>query len=102
LPGLVDDYDNPVASAAVNVLDADVSAIVSKVTSSGSRGKWQQLGLTVARRLTAEGDDGRASVQDWHVECEKVGMRQSTRYHVLAKLHAQRAVVVDGDALITA
>ena len=36
-----------------------------------------------------------------HAECEKVGMRQSTRYHVLAKLHAQGAVVVDGDALIT-
>nr|OQB78879.1 MAG: hypothetical protein BWX88_05040 [Planctomycetes bacterium ADurb.Bin126] len=102
LPGLLDDYDNPVASAAVNVLDADVSAIVSKVASSGSRGRWQQLGLDVAKRLLADGDDGQASVKEWHAECEKVGMRQSTRYNVLAKLHEQGAVVVAGDALIPA
>ncbi|MFB3894510.1 MAG: AAA family ATPase [Phycisphaerae bacterium] len=102
LPGLLDDYDNPVASAAVNVLDADVSAIISKVGSSGNRGKWQQLGLEVARRLVADGDDGQASVKDWHDECEKVGMRQSTRYHVLTKLHAQGALAVSGDTLVTA
>ncbi len=102
LPGLLDDYDNPVASAAVNVLDPDVSAIISKVASAGSRGKWQQLGLEVARRLVADGDDGQASVKDWHDECEKVGMRQSTRYHVLAKLHEQGALAVSGDTLVTA
>jgi hypothetical protein len=32
----------------------------------------------------------------------RAGMRQSTRYNVLAKLHGQGAVVVDGDALATA
>lgn len=102
LPGLLDDYDNPVTSAAVNVLDADVSAIVSKLASSTGRGKWQQVGLDIAKRLAAEGEDGQASVKDWHAQCEKVGMRQSTRYHVLAKLHAQGALAVSGDALVTA
>jgi len=104
LPGLADEYGNPVTSAAIEVLDADTGAIVAKAAAAGSgqRGKWQEIGLAVARRLVAEGEDGQASVKDWHAECEKVGMRQSTRYHVLAKLHAQGAVVVDGEALTTA
>ena len=104
LPGLVDEYGNPVTSAAIEVLDADTSAIVSKVMAAkpGQRGKWQEVGLAVARRLLAQGDDGQASVTDWHAECEKAGMRQSTRYHVLAKLHAQGTVVVDGETLVTA
>lgn len=103
LPGLTDDYGNPITSAAVNVLDADTSAILSKVASSAAkRGKWQEIGLTVARRLVLEGDDGEASVEAWHHECEKAGMRQSTRYNVLAKLHERGAVVVAGDVLTTA
>ena len=102
LPGLVDEYGNPVTSAAIEVLDADTSAILSKVMAKpGQRGKWQEIGLAVARRLAAEGDDGRASIKDWHAECEKAGMRQSTRYHVLANLQTQGSIAVDGESLIT-
>jgi hypothetical protein len=102
LPGLVDEYGNPVTSAAIEVLDADTSAIISKAMAKpGQRGKWQEIGMAVARRLAAEGEDGRASVKDWHAECEKAGMRQSTRYHVLANLQAQRSITVDGEALVT-
>jgi hypothetical protein len=103
LPGIVDEYGNPVTSAAVEVLDAETGAIVSKAMAakSGRRGKWQKIGLEVARRLIVTGDDGRASVKAWHAECEAAGMRQSTRYDVLAKLDTQGDVIVDGDSLIT-
>jgi len=103
LPGIVDDYGNPVTSAAIEVLDADTGEIVSKAMAamSGRRGKWQKVGLEIARRLIAIGDDGHASVRDWHAECEAAGMRQSTRYDVLAKLHAHGAIIVDGEMMIT-
>lgn len=104
LPGLLDDYGNPVTSAAIEVLDADTGEIISKARAamSGKRSKWQRVGLEVAKRLIATRDDERASVKDWHHECEAAGMRQSTRYDVLAKLHEHGALVVDGDALIPA
>jgi hypothetical protein len=54
--------------------------------------------LEVAKRLMATGDDGQASVKDWHSECEATGMRQSTRYDVLAKLHERGDLVVDGES----
>jgi len=103
LPGIVDEYGNPVTSAAIEVLDAETGAIVSKAMAakSGRRGKWQKVGLEVARRLIVTGGDGRASVKAWHAECEAAGMRQSTRYDVLAKLDAQGDVTVDGDSMIT-
>ncbi|MEX0654659.1 MAG: helicase RepA family protein [Phycisphaeraceae bacterium] len=100
LPGLVDDYGNPVTSAAIEVIDADTGAIESQVKAARPRGKWQEVGLAVARRLIATSDDGQASVKVWHAECDAMGMRQSTRYDVLSKLHDQGAVIVDGDALI--
>ncbi|MBI1373919.1 MAG: AAA family ATPase [Phycisphaera sp.] len=102
LPDLVDDYGNPVTSAAIEVIDADTGAIVSKARAamSGKRGKWQRVGLEVAKRLIATSDDERVSVKDWHHQCEAAGMRQSTRYDVLAKLHEHGALVVDGDAFI--
>jgi hypothetical protein len=101
LPGLVDDYGNPVTSAAIEVLDADTSAIVSKVMAAkpGQRGKWQQVGIEVARRLISQGDDVQASVKDWHLACDAAGMPRSTRYDVLAKLHAQGIVTVDGERI---
>ncbi len=103
LPGLLDDYGNPVTSAAIEVLDADTSAIVAKANAamSGKRGKWQQVGVEVAQRLMAEGDDGQASVKDWHLACDAAGMPRSTRYDVLAKLHAQGIVTVDGERIET-
>ncbi len=99
LPGLVDDYDNPVASAAVNVLDADVSAIVSKIASAGSRGKWQQLGLTIARRLIAEGDDGQVTVDAWRKACTSVGMVRQNQHRVMEALVERGEIIVTNGAL---
>ena len=96
LPGLVDEHGNPITSAAINVLDADVSAIVSNCK-AGKRGKWQKIGLEVARQLLMMSEDGQVAIKDWHHQCEAAGMRQSTRYDVLAKLHSHGEVVVDGD-----
>lgn len=103
LPGMLDDYGNPVTSAAIEVLDADTSAIVAKASAamSGRRGKWQTVGIEVAQRLLAEGDDGQASVKDWHLACDAAGMPRSTRYDVLAKLHTQGIVAVDGERIET-
>ena len=94
LPGLLDDYDNPVASAAVNVLDADVSAIISKVASAGSRGKWQQVGLDIAKRLAADGDDGQATVDAWRQGCTKVGMVRQNQHRVLEALAERGEIIV--------
>jgi len=41
LPGVVDDYGNPVTSAAVEVVDADTSALESQARAMRPRGKWQ-------------------------------------------------------------
>ncbi len=101
LPDKTDEDGNPVTSAAVEVLDANTSAIVAQVKAAGQRGKWQKMGLKIARRLIEESDDGRAKIEDWHEACESAGMQSSTRYSVLAKLHEQGMLVTDG-AVITA
>lgn len=101
LPDLLDDYGNSVTSAAIEVVDADTGALVSQAKAAMS-GKWQKTGLKIAQRLIAKGDDGQASVSDWHKACEAAGMRQSTRYSVLAKLHEQGLINVDGDVMSTA
>lgn len=98
LPDMVDDYGNPITSAAVEVLDADTGAIVSKAKVMS--GKWQKVGFEVAQRLASESDDGRASAKAWHSACEAAGMQKSTRYDVLAKLQDHGVVVVDADWLI--
>jgi len=101
LPDKTDEDGNPVTSAAVEMLDADTSAIVAqaKVAMSGKRGKWQTMGMEIARRLVAQDDDGQASVKDWHLACDEAGMPRSTRYDVLAKLMAQGMVVVSGERI---
>lgn len=100
VPGLVDDYDKPVTSAAIEVIDADTGAIESAAKAmSSKRGHWQQVGTEIAQRLVADGEDGVATMKDWHEACEAVGMRQSTRYDVLAKLREREVIVVDGDVL---
>jgi len=102
LPGVLDDYGNPVTSAAIEMVDADTGAIVSEARTIRPRGKWQRLGLEVANRLiVAAGDDGQAKVADWHSECEAAGMRQSTRYDVLAKLTDRGEIVLDGETIVT-
>ena len=102
LPGVLDDYGNPVTSAAIEMVDADTGAIESQAKATPRRGKWQRIGLEVAKRLTiTAGDDGQASVKDWHGECDAAGMSRSTRYDVLTKLQDQGAVVVDGEYIET-
>ncbi|MBI1370752.1 MAG: AAA family ATPase [Planctomycetes bacterium] len=103
LPDMTDDYGNAVTSAAINVLDADAGAIESAArTVAIRRSKWQRVGLEIAKRLMATGDDGQASVKDWHSECEATGMRQSTRYDVLAELHDRGDLVVEGETIVPA
>jgi hypothetical protein len=103
LPDLPDDYGNPVTSAAVEVVDVDTGAIESQARVAASRrGKWQKVGLEIARRLIAAGADGQAEVRDWHAECEAAGMRSSTRYDVLAKLHERGDLVVAGERIVPA
>lgn len=96
LPSLLDEFGNPITSAAINVLDADTSAIISQAKAAG-RGKWQKLGLEILQRLASE---GRVSAQAWNAACQTAGMPKSTRYNVLAKFEDQGMVTVEGDWLI--
>ena len=101
LPRVVDDFGNPVTSAAVEVVDADTSALESEANAVQiKRGHWQRLGLEIAQRLIADGDDGAATVKDWHEACDAEGMRQSTRYDVLAKLRERGVVTIDGETIV--
>jgi hypothetical protein len=88
-----------VTSAAINILDADISSIIAKANTatSGKRGKWQQVGMDMAHRLVLNADDGQASIKEWHQECETAGMPRSTCYDVLAKLQTQGVITVDGE-----
>ncbi len=101
LPGLKDEFGLPVTSAAIDVLDADTSALVAKARASGPGrpGKWSKIGLEIARRLVLEGDDEGASLKVWHAACDAVGMRPSSRYDVLARLQARGEIEIEGDRL---
>jgi len=101
VPDMKDEDGNPVTSAAIELLDPETSAIVAQAKSAKPKeyGKWQALGLEVARRLISEGDDGQTNVKLWHAACEAAGMQQSTRYDVLAKLRAKGALELNGEAL---
>ena len=100
LPGLKDEFGLPVTSAAIDVTDADTSALVAKTRAvSGRRGKALTLGLDVARRLVLEADDGRVGLKEWHDACQAAGMQPSTRYSVLGKLRERGEIDIDGEAL---
>ncbi|MBN2583967.1 MAG: AAA family ATPase [Planctomycetes bacterium] len=101
LPGLVDEYGNPVTSAAIEVLDADTGAIVSKVVAAkpGARGKWQEVGLAVARQLVAGSDDGAAAIDTWREKCEAAGMVRQNQHRVLQSLARQGEVIVSGEII---
>jgi hypothetical protein len=100
LPGLKDEFGLPVTSAAIDVTDADTSALVAKTRAvSGRRGKALTLGLDVARRLVLEADDGRVGLKEWHDACQAAGMQPSTRYSVLGKLRERGEIDINGEAL---
>lgn len=100
LPDLLDDYGEPVTSAAIEVLDADVGAIVSQAKSKTRRGRWQKIGLDVIRQLVTSSDDGRANLTDWQEQCKTLGMGKSTRYRVLDRLVSQGEIEVDESRIV--
>jgi len=99
LPGAVDDYGNPVTSAAIEVLDAEIGAIVSKVKSIRPRGKWQDIGFAVARRLIATNDDGRVSIDAWRDGCQAAGMVRQNQHRVLEGLVNRGDIALNDGAL---
>jgi len=99
LPGLFDEYDGPVTSAAISVLSPDISAILSKLALSSSRGKWQQLGLDIARQLVANGDDGPVAIDDWRKVCQDAGMVRQNQHRVLEALTNRGEIIVTNGAI---
>jgi hypothetical protein len=103
VPGIVDDYGNPVTSAAIELLDADTGAIVSKAKTIRPRGKWQDVGFAIARRLIAASDDGRVSIDTWRDECKAVGMIRQNQHRVLDALaNRDEIIVTDGQLSLSA
>jgi len=101
LPGLADDYGNPVTSAAIEVCDADTAAIVSKVNAAmaGMRGKWQTIGLNIAHRLAACNEDGQVPIDTWRDQCSEAGMVRQNQHRVLQALSERGDLVVTGELL---
>lgn len=100
LPDLLDDYENPVTSAAVEVLDADTGAIMSQAKAAvRPRGKWQDVGLGIARRLAGRSDDGQVTMEAWRDACEAAGMVRQNQHRVLQSLTERGEIVVDGGLL---
>ncbi|MBN2446779.1 MAG: bifunctional DNA primase/polymerase [Phycisphaerae bacterium] len=100
LPHVVDDYGNPVTSAAIEVVDADISAIESQAKATAGLGRKQKEALDIARRLAAETSDGTPSLKAWHAACEQAQMGKSTRYKILCALQERGLVNVGNDVLI--
>jgi len=97
LPGVMDDYGNPVTSAAIEVIDADTGAIVSKAKAIRPRGKWQDVGFGVARRLIAASDDECVPIDAWRDECHAAGMVRQNQHRVLdALVNRDEIIVTDG------
>lgn len=99
LPGIVDDFGNPVTSAAIGVLDADTSALVSQAKVIRPRGKWQDVGFVVAKRLVAAIEDGCVSIDAWREECQTAGMVRQNQHRVLDALVKRGDVAVSDGAL---
>ncbi|MBN2582002.1 MAG: AAA family ATPase [Planctomycetes bacterium] len=99
LPGVVDDYGNPVTSAAIEMIDADTGAIVSKAKTIRPRGKWQDVGVAVARRLVATSEDGCVSIDTWREECKTAGMVRQNQLRVLDSLVERGDIAVTDDTL---
>jgi len=99
LPGVVDDYGNPVTSAAIEVLDADTCALESQAKAIRPRGKWQDVGFTAARRLIVASDNGQVAIDAWRDECKEAGMIPQNQHRVLDALIQRGEVIVTDGAL---
>lgn len=97
LPDLFDDDGNPVTSAAIDVLEVDNSAIVAKVNAVRPRGKWQEVGLMVARRLIAT--DGLLTMNTWRDACTAAGMVRQNQHRVLDALVKRGDLIVSHDEI---
>jgi len=98
LPGMFDDYGNPVSSAALAWDGADVEAIVGQCKAAENTrrqklGPQQELALTIARRMTASGNP--AAVADWMEECKQAGIAKTTRYRAPQDLMNEGLVAID-------
>jgi len=90
LPGMLDEYGNPVTSAAVDVVDADTSAIESAVKSASRPGTWAEIILDEAARMS------NGHLEDLRQACVALGLRhRSTWTRTLARLHAEGRLIVD-------
>jgi hypothetical protein len=97
LPSITDTYGNPITSAAIEILDADVAEIVAqgaKAQRQARRGKWQKMGLAAAKRLAAMSECGTVDIKAWHDECEKDGMSRPTRFRVLSEMKDAGEIIV--------
>ena len=100
LPGLVDDHGYPVTSLALEVIDADVEAVVSQARAQGQQAKErltrkQSEGLEIAKSLASS--TGVFDTQAWHDECQRRGMSKATRYRVLDALAGKKLVATEGE-----
>jgi hypothetical protein len=100
LPGLRDDYDNPVTSAAVEVIDADVGAIMAQAKAAmRPRGKWQEIGLNVARHLTGHSKDGKVTIDAWRDACAAAGMARQNQHRIMQSLADRGEIVLNNELL---
>ncbi|MFW5690837.1 MAG: hypothetical protein ACOCXY_03415, partial [Planctomycetota bacterium] len=63
------------------------------------RGKWQDVGVAVARRLVATSDDGCVSIDTWRDECKTAGMVRQNQLRVLDSLVERGDIAVTDDTL---
>ena len=100
LPGLLDEDGVQVTSAAIDVLDADTSTILAQAKASMAKpGKWQQIGLRIARRLAARSEDSTVAIDAWRVACAKEGMARQNQFRVLHSLKDRGEINVDGERI---
>jgi len=99
LPGLVDDYGNPVTSAAVEVATADIEAIAAQAETARRRGKWQKHGLDIAKRLVEQSDTGWVDVFEWRSASGEAGMSRQTQLRVLETMAEYGEIVRHGDRI---
>jgi hypothetical protein len=83
LPDVLDDFGNVVTSAAIDVLDADLSAIVAQgqnAKDGGRHGKWQPIAEQIVQNLKAESDGGDVARSEFIEKATLAGMSRATQY----------------------
>ena len=99
LAGLVDDYGNPVTSAAVEVATADIEAITAQAETARRRGKWQKHGLDIAKSLVEQSQTGWVDVFEWRSASGEAGMSRQTQLRVLETMAEYGEIVRHGDRI---